>query len=83
MSTSTLMLPTILLSGFIFPIANMPLALQGLCQILPPRWYIVIIKNIMLKGTGFNYVWFETLVLVCMTSLFIFISYKKFKIRLE
>ena len=37
----------------------------------------------MLKGTGFYYVWFETLVLVVMTALFILLSYKKFKIRLE
>lgn len=83
MSMLALMLPTILLSGFIFPIANMPMILQVLCQVIPPRWFIVIIKNIMLKGTGFYYVWFETLVLVMMTVFFIFLSYKKFKIRLE
>jgi ABC-2 type transport system permease protein len=83
MSMLALMLPTILLSGFIFPISNMPWILQALCQIMPPRWFIVIIKNIMLKGTGFYYVWFETLVLAVMTCLFILISYKKFKIRLE
>jgi ABC-2 type transport system permease protein len=83
MSMFALMLPTILLSGFIFPIANMPLILQALCQLMPPRWFIVIVKNIMLKGTGFNYIWFETSVLTLMTGLFIFLSYKKFKIRLE
>jgi ABC-type multidrug transport system, permease component len=82
-SMLALMLPTILLSGFIFPISNMPGILQVLCQIIPPRWFIVIIKNIMLKGTGFYYVWFETLVLAIMTVFFIFVSYKKFKIRLE
>jgi ABC-2 type transport system permease protein len=82
-SMFALMLPTILLSGFIFPIANMPAILQVLCQLMPPRWFIVIIKNIMIKGTGFYYVWFETLVLVIMTLIFIFLSYKKFKIRLE
>ena len=83
MSMFALMLPTILLSGFVFPIANMPKILQVLCQIVPPRWFIVIIKNIMIKGTGFYYVWFETLVLVFMTVVFIFLSYKKFKVRLE
>ena len=61
----------------------MPMILQVLCQVIPPRWFIVIIKNIMLKGTGFYYVWFETLVLAVMTVVFIFLSYKKFKIRLE
>jgi ABC-2 type transport system permease protein len=82
-SMFSLMLPTILLSGFIFPIANMPVILQVLCQLMPPRWFIVIVKNVMVKGTGFYYVWFETLVLVAMTLLFILLSYKKFKIRLE
>jgi ABC-2 type transport system permease protein len=82
MSMFMLMLPTILLSGFIFPIANMPKILQVLCQVMPPRWFIVIIKNIMLKGTGFYYVWFETIILILMACVFIFLSYKKFKIRL-
>lgn len=82
-SMFALMLPTILLSGFIYPISNMPWILQVLCQIIPPRWFIEIIKNIMLKGTGFYYVWFQTLILMAMTTFFIFLSYKKFKIRLE
>jgi len=83
LSLVALMLPTILLSGFIFPIENMPLILQWLCQIMPPKWFITIIKNIMLKGSGFEFVWKETLVLVAMTSVFIMISVKKFKRRLE
>jgi ABC-2 type transport system permease protein len=82
MSMFMLMLPTILLSGFIFPIANMPKILQIVCQIMPPRWFIVIIKDIMLKGVGFYFVWFETLILFVMTCIFIMLSYKKFKIRL-
>lgn len=83
MSMFALMLPTILLSGFIYPIANMPWILQALCQIMPPKWFIIIIKNIMIKGTSFYYVWFETTVLIVMTLVFILLSYKKFKIRLE
>jgi ABC-2 type transport system permease protein len=82
-SMMALMLPTMMLSGFIYPIENMPLPLQVVCQIMPPRWFIVIIKNIMMKGTGFEAVWKETLVLVGFTMLFILISIKKFKIRLE
>ncbi|MCJ7802803.1 MAG: ABC transporter permease, partial [Candidatus Marinimicrobia bacterium] len=79
----TLMLPVILLSGFIFPIENMPKALQWLCQIMPAKWFIIIIKNIMLKGMGIGYVWKETLILIGMTILFLSISLKKFKIRLD
>jgi len=78
-----LMLPTILLSGFIFPIENMPKIYDYVSMIMPPRYFIVIIKNIMIKGTGFLYVWKETLILIVMTLFFIGISVKKFKIRLE
>jgi ABC-2 type transport system permease protein len=78
-----LMLPTILLSGFIYPIENMPKVLQWLCYIVPPRYFIIIIKNIMLKGTGFAYVWKETLVLLGMTLFFIALSARKFKVRLQ
>jgi ABC-2 type transport system permease protein len=82
-SLLALMLPTILLSGFMFPIENMPLPLRILSNAMPPRWFIVIIKNIMLKGTGIMYVWKETLILMTMTFVFIALSIKNFKIRLE
>jgi ABC-2 type transport system permease protein len=78
-----LMLPTILLSGFIFPIENMPKVYDYISMILPPRYFIVIIKNIMIKGTGFMYVWKETLILVVMTIIFAGLSVRNFKIRLE
>jgi ABC-2 type transport system permease protein len=78
-----LMLPTILLSGFIFPIENMPYILQCLAAIMPPKYFIIILKNIMLKGTGIEHVWLETLILTLMTLFFILVSSKKFKIRLE
>src|SRR5512133_1998543 len=78
-----LMLPTVLLSGFIFPIENMPEIYNYVSMILPPRYFIVIIKNIMIKGTGFMYVWKETLILALMTLFFVGVSIKKFKIRLS
>jgi ABC-2 type transport system permease protein len=77
-----LMLPTILLSGFIFPIENMPVFYNYLSHLLPPGYFITIIKSIMVKGTGITFIWKETLVLVIMTMLFIGLSLKKFKIRL-
>jgi ABC-2 type transport system permease protein len=83
MSMFALMLPTILLSGFIFPIENMPDALQYFSLIMPPRWFNTIVKAIMLKGLGLEYIWKETLILFGMTVLFIVLSIKKFKIRLE
>ncbi|MGD9994269.1 MAG: ABC transporter permease [Salinivirgaceae bacterium] len=78
-----LMMPSILLSGFIFPVENMPDILYYLSFIMPPRWFIEILKGVMIKGVGFSYIWKETLILTLMTLGFIVISIKKFKIRLE
>lgn len=78
-----LLLPSLLLSGFIFPIENMPLFYQYLSLILPPKYFIIILKSIMIKGTGLACIWKETLVLIAMTVVFIGISVRKFKIRLE
>jgi ABC-2 type transport system permease protein len=78
-----LMLPTILLSGFIFPIDNMPVILQWLSSIMPARWFVVIVKNVMLKGTGFAYIWKETLIMLGMTLFFIMAAVRRFNIRLE
>ena len=78
-----MMLPTILLSGFIFPIENMPKIYGWISAVLPPRYFIVIIKNIMIKGTGFLYVWKETLILITFTLAFIGLSIRNFKIRLQ
>jgi ABC-2 type transport system permease protein len=78
-----LMLPTILLSGFIFPIENMPGWLQVICNITPAKWFLIIIKSIMLKGIGLKYIIKENLVLIGMIMFFIAMSVKKFKVRLE
>jgi len=83
LSMFALMLPTILLSGFIFPVENMPVVLQYLSNLMPGKWFIIIIKNIMLKGVGITYFWKETLIIFAMTIFFIGLSIKKFKIRLE
>ena len=76
------MLPTLLLSGFMFPIENMPLPLQIISNVVPSKWFFIIVKAIMIKGAGFETIWKETLILVGMTLLFLTISLKKFKIRL-
>ena len=82
LSLVALMLPTILLSGFIFPVENMPWVLQVLCYAMPPKYYITIIKSIMLQGNGIEYVWRETLILAGFTAVFLAISIKKFNVRL-
>jgi ABC-2 type transport system permease protein len=82
-SMFALMLPTILLSGFIYPIENMPKVLQGLSFIMPPRWYIQAVKTIMLKGGGLFYIWKEMLMMSAFLVVFLSLSIKNFKIRLE
>jgi ABC-2 type transport system permease protein len=83
LSMFALMLPTILLSGFIFPIENMPKVLQWLSFIMPPRWFIAAIKTIMLKGEGFPFIWKEVLIMSGMTIFFLGVAVKKFKEKLE
>lgn len=78
-----LMLPVIILSGFIFPIASMPLPMQVISNIIPAKWFIIIVKSIMLKGVGLEYIFKETLILVGMTLLFMGLSIKNYKTRLE
>jgi ABC-2 type transport system permease protein len=78
-----LFLPTIMLSGFMFPIENMPILLQLISNLVPAKWFFDIIKNIMIKGVGFDHVWKETLILAGMTFFFMAVSIKKFKTRLE
>jgi ABC-2 type transport system permease protein len=78
-----LMLPTLILSGFMFPIENMPYPMQLLSNIVPTKWFFIIIKDVMIKGLGIASVWKEIAILFGMTILFLGISWKKFKMRLE
>lgn len=82
-SLMVMLVPTILLTGFLFPLENMPYPLQIAAQFLPSKWYYTIVEAIMIKGLGFLAIWKETLVLGVMTVILLFISIKKFKIRLE
>jgi ABC-2 type transport system permease protein len=82
-SLVVLMLPTILLSGFIFPVENMPLPLQYLCKIMPPKYFINIVRTIMLKGGNLSTLWSDSLILFGMSIFFILVSIRKYKIRLE
>ncbi|OGU33095.1 MAG: multidrug ABC transporter permease [Ignavibacteria bacterium GWA2_35_9] len=77
-----LMLPVVMLSGYAFPIANMPVILQVLSTIVPAKWYIIIVKGVMIKGIDITQIWKELLILVIMTVIFLSISIKRFKIRL-
>ena len=75
-------LPTIMLSGFMFPIENMPLPLRVLSNVVPSRWFYQIVSSVMIKGIGFAGVWKQTLILFGMTLFLLTLAVKKFKIRL-
>ena len=82
-SGMVLMMPTVLLSGMIFPIENMPLPLQLISNVIPARWYIVGIKKIMIEGLSISYAQGEMGILMLMAVVLLLISLKKFNKRLE
>ncbi|MDR2204577.1 MAG: ABC transporter permease [Flavobacteriaceae bacterium] len=81
-SLMAMLLPTLLFTGFMFPIENMPLPLRIISNIVPARWYYIIVKSVMIKGLGFSAIWKETLILFAMACFLLIISFKKFKTRL-
>ncbi len=77
-----MMLPTILLSGFMFPIENLPVPMQVISNALPARWFFVIVKGVMIKGLGLAGVMRETLILIGMALFFLMVGIARFKERL-
>lgn len=78
-----LMMPTMILSGMIFPIESMPLVLQIISDILPACWYIQAVRKLMIEGVDITLVLKEVGILAFMAAVLITISFKKFKNRLE
>lgn len=77
------MLPTMMLSGFIFPLESMPRALQWVSAAVPARWFVLIARGIMLKGVGLAFLWRETVVLVAMAIVLLAMSARSFRVRLQ
>lgn len=78
-----MLLPTMIFTGFMFPLENMPQPLQVISNIVPSKWYYIMVKSIMIKGLGFSAIWKETLILSGMTIFLLLVSLKKFRIRLS
>ncbi len=78
-----LFLPTLMLSGFMFPIENMPLPLRILSNAVPAKWYYFIVKAVMIKGLGLKAIWKETSILIGMTVFLLVVSIKKYNVRLS
>lgn len=81
LASLTTLIPTIILSGFIYPIFNMPKAIQVITYLVPPRYYITILRELFLKGGGIDVVWDEALFLFLFASIMLVSSVRKFKKR--
>lgn len=77
-----LLMPALVFSGFMFPIANMPLPLQIVSNIVPTRWFYEIASTLMIKHLGFTSIVKPTLILVLMTLGLLLIAWRTFKERL-
>ena len=78
-----IMMPMIYLSGFAFPIENMPKIIQYITYIIPLRYYITILRGVVLKGASFMELLPETGMLLFFGLLILFLSVKRFKKRME
>ena len=77
-----LIVPTVYLSGLAFPIESMPEVLQRISNIVPARWYIAVVRKLMIQGVEMRYVLHETAVLAWMAVVLLLVSWKLFKTRL-
>jgi ABC-2 type transport system permease protein len=77
-----LIMPIMILSGFVFPIESMPPVLQWISCIIPARWYISGVRKLMIEGVSIQYVLKELFILIGMATFIIAVSLKKFKTRL-
>ena len=82
-SVFAIMMPMIYLSGFAFPIENMPTIVQYITYVIPLKYFIIIIRGIVLKGIGFSSLWFETLILFGMGVTLLIFSSLRFSKKIE
>jgi ABC-2 type transport system permease protein len=79
---STTMLPSVMLSGFIFEIKNMPKVLQYITYIVPAKYFLLIIRGIMLKGSSISLLWTQAIFLVLLTLILLSVAAKKFELKI-
>lgn len=82
LATMSVMLPSMLLSGFLFPVQNMPIPIQVLANILPAKHFVSILRGIMLKGAGLGELWVDVLALSAFTFFMVAVSTRRFQRRL-
>jgi ABC-2 type transport system permease protein len=77
------MLPTMLLSGFLFPIENMPAVLQAISVAIPSRYFIVVLRGVMLKGNGLAVLWPQLVALAVFAFVMLGLATARFRRRLD
>jgi ABC-2 type transport system permease protein len=83
MSAIFVLIPSMILSGFIFPIANMPKFIQGITYFIPVRYFMVIVRGIFLKGIGIRYLLKEVWPLILFGSIILSLSVMRFRKKIE
>ena len=83
MSAMMLLVPNVMLSGMLFPIESMPTLLQWVAAVMPPRYFIVCMRKLMIMGVGIGDVQKEVAILAAITIFFLVVALKKFNVRLE
>ena len=83
LSAMVLLMPIVMLSGMLFPIESMPMVLQWISAVIPPRYYIEAMRKLMIMGVGIGEVMREVAILSGMTIFLLIVSLAKFKTRLE
>ncbi len=83
MSALFVLIPSFVLSGFIFPITNMPKIIQAVTYLIPVRYFLVIVRGIFLKGIGMKYLWREVWPLILFGSIILTLSIVRFRKKIE
>jgi ABC-2 type transport system permease protein len=79
----TTMLPSMLLSGMVFPIENMPRIIQFVTYLVPARYFLTIMRGIFLKGVGISYLWSDIVPLTIFSMTLMWLCIRSFKKRIE
>jgi ABC-2 type transport system permease protein len=76
------MLPSMILSGFMFPVASMPRIIQAITVLVPAKYFITALRGILLKGNGLPDLWGEGLALLLFAAIITFLCARRFRTRL-
>jgi ABC-2 type transport system permease protein len=83
MTNALIMPPQFILSGFIFPIASMPVIIQGFTHLIPLRYFLIIVRGIFIKGIGIKYLWSEVWPMLIFSTVILGLSVARFRKKLE